>query len=59
MKYKVTVSMDEELYKRFKKYCVDRDTVMSRTFERAVKNFLDKEEGKEAKTSENGTIIVE
>lgn len=59
MKYKVTVSMDEELYKRFKKYCVDRDTVMSRTFERAVKNFLDKEEGKEAKTSENGTIIIE
>lgn len=59
MKYKVTVSMDEELYKRFKKYCVDRDTVMSRTFERAVKNFLDKEEGKEAKASENGTIIVE
>ena len=59
MKYKVTVSMDEELYKRFKKYCVDRDTVMSRTFERAVKNFLDKEEGKEAETSENGTIIVE
>ena len=59
MKYKVTVSMDEELYKYFKKYCVDKDTVMSRTFERAVKNFLDKEEGKEAKTSENGTIIVE
>lgn len=51
--------MDEELYKRFKKYCVDRDTVMSRTFERAVKNFLDKEEGKEAKASENGTIIIE
>jgi len=42
-KKKVTLSIDEKVYKDFQKYCTDRDIMLSKRIERIMKKQMEDE----------------
>lgn len=44
MKKKVTISLDDKVYKQFQKYCEDRGLILSKQIEFFLRNKLEKNE---------------
>ena len=43
MQKKVTLSLDEETYKKFQNFCEQNDIMLSKRIERLIKNHLEEE----------------
>jgi hypothetical protein len=43
MQKKVTLSLDEETYKKFQEFCEENDVMLSKRIERLIKKHLEEE----------------
>jgi len=43
MQKKVTLSIDEEVYKNFQEFCTENDIMLSKRIERLIKKHLDEQ----------------